>query len=642
MPDSHVFYSINNFDTDGVRTAFDITFAGGYISRDFVKAEYTNSDGVTTPITLGPANWVGPNQILITPALADGGVLTLYRDTPKDAPLVDFTSGSIMNEPNLDMMAEQSMHSVAEMVDRVVVAEGVVLEAVQTVQNALDTSQDALGVANSALATANTALGVANSADSRSTFALTTANNAVSTANNALDVAHGAASDASATLDIAEEARDLASAAVSTANSASSAASSATSTANTALSTAMGIDAKATEALDTANGISGTATTALTLAAQADSASAEALTLASGVDAKATAALDNSSQAIADAATALTVASGVDDKAQTALDQSDTALSQANDAISQVGDVVDAVENLGTAANGTLITSNTDNTPGRVPTVGWLGHGTGYTVDNSTPFGYLPIGFFGHVSGLHPEAVGGDGALLVLGASERKAFVYQPYAANAAYIKSSDSGSEFRRPYYTNEFVTSPPTGSTPVLRDGNGDIFARLFRSTYTTTNPTITHIYTSQGEVGTDYIRPSTPAQVKAALAIVWGDVGGKPSTFTPSSHTHPWAQITGAPTTATRWPTWGEVSGKPAIPPTNQSLAQSAIGQYAFVLKTSAGVTSYGSTVAGSQLRITTTRTDDIYGTPLPGTWRVLGNYLGETNPDTSRRTLVIRIS
>ena len=31
--------------------------------------------------------------------------------------------------------------------------------------------------------------------------------------------------------------------------------------------------------------------------------------------------------------------------------------------------------------------------------------------------------------------------------------------------------------------------------------------------------------------------------------------------SSHTHAWSQVTGAPTTATRWPTWGEVTSKPS---------------------------------------------------------------------------------
>lgn len=41
-----------------------------------------------------------------------------------------------------------------------------------------------------------------------------------------------------------------------------------------------------------------------------------------------------------------------------------------------------------------------------------------------------------------------------------------------------------------------------------------------------------------------------------ILKGLVDGKAN----SSHTHTWSQISGAPATATRWPSWGEVTGKP----------------------------------------------------------------------------------
>jgi hypothetical protein len=44
-------------------------------------------------------------------------------------------------------------------------------------------------------------------------------------------------------------------------------------------------------------------------------------------------------------------------------------------------------------------------------------------------------------------------------------------------------------------------------------------------------------------------------------WGDITGKPSSFTPSAHTHAWGDITsGVPDTATRWPSWSEVTSKP----------------------------------------------------------------------------------
>ena len=43
-----------------------------------------------------------------------------------------------------------------------------------------------------------------------------------------------------------------------------------------------------------------------------------------------------------------------------------------------------------------------------------------------------------------------------------------------------------------------------------------------------------------------------------ILKGLVDGKAN----SSHTHSWSQISGAPATATRWPSWGEVTGKPEL--------------------------------------------------------------------------------
>lgn len=45
-------------------------------------------------------------------------------------------------------------------------------------------------------------------------------------------------------------------------------------------------------------------------------------------------------------------------------------------------------------------------------------------------------------------------------------------------------------------------------------------------------------------------------------WGEVTGKPTTFAPSAHTHAWSDITsGVPVYAQRWPTWTEVTSKPS---------------------------------------------------------------------------------
>ena len=45
-------------------------------------------------------------------------------------------------------------------------------------------------------------------------------------------------------------------------------------------------------------------------------------------------------------------------------------------------------------------------------------------------------------------------------------------------------------------------------------------------------------------------------------WSEVTSKPTSFTPSAHTHAWGDITsGVPSTATRWPAFSEVTDKPA---------------------------------------------------------------------------------
>jgi hypothetical protein len=52
--------------------------------------------------------------------------------------------------------------------------------------------------------------------------------------------------------------------------------------------------------------------------------------------------------------------------------------------------------------------------------------------------------------------------------------------------------------------------------RDTAGDLHARLFRSEYDTTNATVNYIMTQIDTATNNYIRPSTPAQVKAVLDV------------------------------------------------------------------------------------------------------------------------------
>ncbi|GAP66254.1 hypothetical protein MBSD_n1558 [Mizugakiibacter sediminis] len=47
-------------------------------------------------------------------------------------------------------------------------------------------------------------------------------------------------------------------------------------------------------------------------------------------------------------------------------------------------------------------------------------------------------------------------------------------------------------------------------------------------------------------------------------WLEVTGKPATFTPTAHTHDWADLINVPVYATRWPAWTDVTSKPATFP------------------------------------------------------------------------------
>lgn len=54
-------------------------------------------------------------------------------------------------------------------------------------------------------------------------------------------------------------------------------------------------------------------------------------------------------------------------------------------------------------------------------------------------------------------------------------------------------------------------------------------------------------------------------------WANLQNKPASFPPSAHGHAWGDLSGVPSTATRWPTFNEVTDKPATyPPSAHSHA------------------------------------------------------------------------
>ena len=107
------------YDTDGSTTVWDFSFTGGYIDVAHVKAFVLDAAKVRTDLIVTPNQIIGQYQILITPALAAGQELFIYRDTPKNLPIVDFEDAGGLSEIALDTNAKQAVFIAAEVSDSV-------------------------------------------------------------------------------------------------------------------------------------------------------------------------------------------------------------------------------------------------------------------------------------------------------------------------------------------------------------------------------------------------------------------------------------------------------------------------------------------------------------------------------------------
>ena len=140
--------SRTQYDTDGSTTVWNFNFSGGYILQDHVKAYYDSPLGVRTVVTVTPAMLIGTWQLQITPAIPVGNVLTIYRATPKDNPMVDFTDRGNISEIALDTLARQAIFVAAEASDDTVTANADV--AVNAADEALISATAAAGSATTA------------------------------------------------------------------------------------------------------------------------------------------------------------------------------------------------------------------------------------------------------------------------------------------------------------------------------------------------------------------------------------------------------------------------------------------------------------------------------------------------------------
>lgn len=115
---------------DGVQTVWNFSFSGGYILPAHVKAYYLDDMGARVEVTVTEDMLIGEFQLqVIPPVPASATRFVIYRSTPKDVPLVDFTDGALVGEANLDRIARQAVFVAAEVLDGASVS-GVALDSV--------------------------------------------------------------------------------------------------------------------------------------------------------------------------------------------------------------------------------------------------------------------------------------------------------------------------------------------------------------------------------------------------------------------------------------------------------------------------------------------------------------------------------
>lgn len=98
-------------------TIWPFKFVDGYIDKSFVKVRYKTPDGVWTAVKINPRTaFVDDFTLRIVPALPPCEMVEVYRDTPKDAPIVIYGyGGTLLADESRNAAARQGMHVVAEL-----------------------------------------------------------------------------------------------------------------------------------------------------------------------------------------------------------------------------------------------------------------------------------------------------------------------------------------------------------------------------------------------------------------------------------------------------------------------------------------------------------------------------------------------
>lgn len=154
----------------GTAPVVNLTFP--FINKTHIKATV---NGVA--VTL---NWTGAAQVTFAAVVAAAAAWVVYRETPTDASLVDFSDGSLLTEADLDLSVTASRYRDEELKDKASIAATGIADVTSDLAGT-QTELDALeaGIAADISNTAASAAAAALSASSANTAAASASNSAI-------------------------------------------------------------------------------------------------------------------------------------------------------------------------------------------------------------------------------------------------------------------------------------------------------------------------------------------------------------------------------------------------------------------------------------------------------------------------------
>jgi hypothetical protein len=378
-----VAYSYVQYTGNGSTTNYVFSFP--YLETSHIKVRV---NGVITSFT-----FLNSSTVTISPAPANGAIIDIRRETPKDSPPVDFTDGSVLLEADLDLLAKFNLYTAQESADGVADsitkdtlgvwdAQSRRIKSVADPINANDavnktwaetamSSQlaSATTQASNAASSATAAAGSASTASTQASLATTKASEAsasATAASNSAAAASGSASSAAGSATTATTKATEASASASTASTkaseASTSATAAAGSASSASSSAGTATTQATNAANSATSASNSASTATTQAGIATTKANEASGSATSAASSASAASGSASAASTSASNAATSATNASNSASTATTQAGIATTKASEAATSASDAaVSATSAASSAASAAALLDNFDD-----------------------------------------------------------------------------------------------------------------------------------------------------------------------------------------------------------------------------------------------------------------------------------------